>query len=146
MTRKNAIAAAAAAATLAFAASAQADENTVSYNVAPGACSKPINVPANNKAVVLAGTTITYLDRGEGQVTLLRANSGGDPLLDWAGTDYYYGYEKGFQETFTSPAVIMYLDYWGYISVETAPSLHIQVCNSSSNRYGNAIGYLTFMY
>jgi hypothetical protein len=63
----------AAGATFALAASAHAAQKTVAFNVAPGSCGAPIAVPANNRPVILAGTNTQQTDRGEGQVTLLRA-------------------------------------------------------------------------
>ncbi|HEY4116166.1 MAG TPA: hypothetical protein VGM17_19065 [Rhizomicrobium sp.] len=142
MTRTRTIAALLAT-TFAFAASAQADESTISYSLVPGACSKPMAVPANNKPVILAGTHITAGNRGAGQVTLLRANS--DPaLLDWAGVDNVHGVESG--SSATDYTRIMYLDSIGYVSVTVAPSTHIKVCNGSTNPAPRAIGYLTFVY
>ncbi|HEY4115626.1 MAG TPA: hypothetical protein VGM17_16340 [Rhizomicrobium sp.] len=123
-----------------LATAAQADENTVSYNLQPNTCSKPIAVPANNKPVILAGTTITYGDRAEGHVVLQRATANSQ-LLSWEGDDYYYGREIGF--TSGTGSIIMYLDYGGGVSVQTDGPAHIKVCNVATFAEQ---GYLTFMY
>jgi hypothetical protein len=136
---------AAMAAALALAGSARADEETIGYNLARGTCTKPIAVPANLKPVILAGTTIQQGDGGDGQVTLLRYNNATPNYLLWTGMDHYQGVDVGTATT--GSAVIMYLDAVGYVTVQSAASTHIQVCNSGSNDGGpNAVGYLTFFY
>jgi len=115
----------------------------MSYNVAPGACGPAIAIPANNKPV---RTTINAGIRGEGQVTLLRANAS-QALLDWAGYDYYTnGFLRGYATDGNDGLHIMYLDFGGNVDVRSALSTHIKVCNSSGNPVGAAIGYLTFVY
>lgn len=122
---------------------AQGDESTVSYNLAPGTCSKPIAIPANNRAVILAGTSIEIGNGGTGMVSLLRLNRPGGNVIIWAGTDYPLGTERG--ESTAAGTLIMYLDSAGYVQVLTAGSTHIQVCSSSLNSQ-NGNGYLTFTY
>jgi len=129
----------------AFAAvSVAADETKTSYNLLPGTCTKPIAIPVNNAPVLMMGNSITANDRESAMVTITRANANQPtPLLSWAGTDFSVGTERGFA---AGPGtIIMNLDSVPYISVQTAASTHIQVCNSSSNP-GNGVGYLTFIY
>jgi hypothetical protein len=137
-----ATAAAAAAATILTFASAQADESTVGYNVAPGACSKPIAIPANNKPVVIAGTSIVSDDPGTGQVTLLRNTNANPHYLLWSGADFFAGAEKG--STSAASTLIMYLDVSGKIAVLSAASSSLTVCASVSFSE-HAVGYLTFI-
>ncbi|HEY4114132.1 MAG TPA: hypothetical protein VGM17_08735 [Rhizomicrobium sp.] len=132
--------------TLAMTAWAQADETTIGYNQAPGTCTKPIAIPANNKPVLILGAQINGGDRGTGQVTLIRTGTGANQILYWSGYDGYHGLETGFAYAGGVGYRLMYLDGGGYVDVESAASTHIQVCNSSSNAAGDAAGYLTFMY
>lgn len=136
---------AAMAASFALAASAQADETTVGYNLARATCTKPILVPANNKPIILAGTTIQQGDGGDAQVTLLHSTKSTPQYLLWLGADYHVGTEKGASNT--AGTLIMYLDAVGYVSVQVVNANNIQVCNSGSNDGGlNAVGYITFFY
>lgn len=132
-------------ATFALAASANADQITSSYNLTGGTCTKPIAVPANNKPVILAGTSIQLNDGGNGQVTLLRYNSSSPAYLLWSGVDYHHGLEAGTATA--AGTIIMYLDSIGYTTVQSANSAHVMVCTSGANDGGDhAIGYITFFY
>jgi hypothetical protein len=122
---------------------AHGDEITTYYNLAPGACTKPISVPVYSKPVILAGTDLQNGNRGTGMVSLLRAIGSNDPYLVWAGTDVHRGTETGFSPI--AGITMFFLDDAGSVYIQTAPSTHIQVCNSSDN-LGNAFGYLTFTY
>lgn len=96
-------------------------------------------VPANNKPVQIMGTQIIGDDTGEGAVTLLRIH-GGTPKLQWSGVDLL-GVERGSGNL--PGGLIMFLDIAGHVSVQTASSTHIQVCDGDLER---AAGYLTFVY
>jgi len=123
---------------------AHADTTTTSFNLAPGACGSPIAVPANNKPVIIAGPNIQNGNRGTGMVSLIRANGFNNPLLLWAGTDLAFGAERSLAGG--PGTVIMYLDGAAeWVTLQSATSTHIQVCNSSNNG-SNAVGYLTFTY
>jgi len=125
-------------------ASAEADETTVPYNQAPGTCSAPIAVPANNKPVTLTGTMITKGFEGEGHATLLRT-TGTNQLLSWEGSDFHTSREVGF--TKVSGAVIISTDYLGDVTVQSSASAHLQVCVATGSLGGaHGIGYLTFTY
>ncbi len=129
---------------LALAQSAAADEKIVPYNVGPGgACSLPINIPANNKGVFIIGTSITPGDPGQGHISLLRT-TGTDQALSWSGADFFNGPIRGFALG-TETTAMMSLDYSGLVNLLTAPSAHLQVCNAKGAT-ARAIGYLTFMY
>ena len=145
MTMSKTIMVVALAATLMLASLAtKADETKTSFNVAPGACTNPIAIPANNTPVLMMGNSITYDDRESALVTITRAYKFQPyPVLTWAGTDFFIGTEKGF--AFDPGIIIMYLDTPGYIYVQSAASTHVQVCNSSKDTK-NGIGYLTFIY
>ncbi|HEY4113377.1 MAG TPA: hypothetical protein VGM17_04885 [Rhizomicrobium sp.] len=126
---------------LSICGTALADETTASFNLTPGTCTNPIAIPANNKPVMVMGTTITVSFRGEGHVVMQRYGS--QNLLEWAGTDYYAGTENNFSEA--PGAHIMWLDYNGKVDLQSATSSHVQVCNSASAS-GPRAGYLTFIY
>src|SRR5689334_13167167 len=108
MTRTLTIAAAMATA-FAIGSTAKGDEKTVSYNVAPGVCSPPIAVPANNRPVTVSGTQIAAQRVGAGQVTLMRSTQ--TPSLIWAGVDYYQGVERGYALINDTGTLIMFLDF-----------------------------------
>jgi len=132
---------AATAATFALATFAHADESTISYNLLPGTCTKPIAVPANNKPVNVSGTNITHGDRGIAQASLLRANAT-SPLLAWVGLDVTGSVTNNSSSVGTH---IVFLDNAGFVDLSTAASTHIQICNAvDSGAY--ATGYLTFTY
>ena len=120
-----------------------ADEATVSYALAAGACSKPIAVPANNKPVHVLGTQINFY-AGVGEVALLRLGAAGHQLY-WEGSDLFAGRESG--STVNPNVHIMYLDSTqGKVDVQTAGSGYVKVCNAADNSYSPVAGYLTFLY
>lgn len=132
------------AATLAATASAHAGQKTVGYKLFANTCSNPIAIPANNTPVIMAGANIEASEPGVGQVTLLRHPQGPNPFLQWVGTDYGAGAERGISNT--ALTTIMYLDADRMVPVLVADSTHIEVCVASSYPAGSANGFLTFTY
>ena len=125
------------------ASAAQADTTTLPFHVAPGKCAQSIGVPINNKPVIVVVADVQNGDPGTGMVSLVRDTRSTSPFLLWAGTDFENGVERGLASTGGIP--IMYVDAGGLVSLQSASSAHIRVCNSSSNG-SNAVGYLTFTY
>lgn len=128
---------------LGIAGSAHATQTTTSYNVAPGACSLPIAIPANNKPVTLSVSSITNFNRATASATIVHVNGYNNPLVAWSGVDSVNGVESN--NTNAGGATIVYADASGYTTVQTASVSAIKVCNSNSNPR-SAIGYITFSY
>ena len=133
------------AATLAATASVHADQKKVGYKIYSGSCGDPIPVPANNTPVIMAGANIEPSDSGVGQVTILRQPQGRDgAFLQWVGTDYYAGAERG--KSNAPLTTIMYLDQERMVPVIITDSTHVEVCVASSYPFSYANGFLTFTY
>jgi len=131
------------AAMLAFSGPAYATQSTTSYNVAPGACSAPIAIPANNLPVTVTSSNVTNFDRATTIMVLARATGYNNKLLSWNGVD-----SQGLQQGSTNglDSLMMYIDASGYVSIKSIDTAHIKVCNASNTNAGNALGYLTFSY
>jgi hypothetical protein len=113
----------------------------VNYNLAPGALSAPITVPAN-VPVKLVGVTRGTADNGVGEASLLRLPS---QYLEWVGMNSYnhaaitQGASGGFGQ------VILYIDYRLFVTVEVAGPDTIMIRNS----FGSGIqetGTVTLMW
>jgi hypothetical protein len=98
----------------------------VGYNLAPGAVSAPITVPAN-RPVQLVGVSLTSPIEGVGQVSLLRSSAG---FVKWAGFSYYDPTIRANNST-VAGTLIVYLGTASYVYVETAGPSSIRVHNNS---------------
>jgi hypothetical protein len=97
----------------------------VSYNLAAGATSAPITVPAN-RPVQLVGVTLTDA-KGVGQASLLRFPG----YIEWVGLHSHpTSMTSGI--SFTPGTTIVYIDYYQRVSVEVAGPDTIRVHNTSS--------------
>jgi hypothetical protein len=130
-----------------LATAAHAGQSTVSYDLKPGACTKPIAVPIKNKPVLVMGSQITPAQQAGGHVSLVLASiKGSENVLSWAGTDFFAGEERNYAVSHSANVHIMWLDFSGNVDVQSTYSTHLQVCNKTSSPIQHAIGYLTFMY
>jgi hypothetical protein len=128
-----------------LATAAHADQRTNSYSLTPGTCTAPIAVPVNNKPIFIMGSQTTFEEEGGGHVSFVRTN-GPSPLLTWAGIDYHAGEERAYSAGHTAGVHIMWLDYGGFVDLQTAASDRLQVCSAGNNPLSRAVGYLTFMW
>jgi hypothetical protein len=101
--------------------------SVVSFNLAPGADSAPIALPANRPVLVMGVTTTTGY-QGVGQVTLLRAPG---QFIEWTGLDspISSGIASGF-----SPAPgyhIVYIDFNHKVDIQVDSPDTLRVHNAS---------------
>jgi hypothetical protein len=111
--------------------------SVVSYNLAPGANSAPIALPANRPVFVM-GVTTTLSEGSVGQATLLRV--AGD-FIAWTGLE---SYASGFPSSMAggldnvTGAHIVFLDYSHAVDIEVSGPDAIRIHNgSTAQRAGN---------
>ena len=113
----------------------------VNYNLAPGALSAPITLPAN-VPVKLVGVNRGTADNGVGEASLLHLPN---QYIEWVGINSYnhaaitQGASGGFGQ------VILYLDFSQFVTVEVAGPDTIMI----HNRFGSGIqesGTVTLMW
>jgi hypothetical protein len=100
----------------------------VNFNLAAGAVSAPIGIPANIP-VQLIGVTTTAGFRGVGQVSLLRIPN---QFLEWVGLDSTAG--AAITQGFSGAAgtKIVFIDFSHQVIVEVASPNSIRVHNASA--------------
>ncbi len=127
----------------ALASPANASEKKVTYNLAAGATSPAIAVPAVDTPVSLTCVQNSVGFRGVGQATLLRVGPAAPKFLEWVGTDIATStITSGFSAS--AGTHIIYCDYTGKtVDLQVQDANHIVVVNTGSN---SATGVITFIW
>jgi hypothetical protein len=122
---------------------ALAHQTQVKYNLAAGATSAPINVPAVNTPVSITCVQNSVGFRGVGQVTMLRVGGAQPLFLEWVGMDIATSaITSNFSNT--AGAHIIYCDYTGKtVDMQVLDTAHIQIVNTSSV---TATGVINFIW
>jgi hypothetical protein len=122
---------------------ALASETVVTYNVAAGATSKPILVPAVNTPVSMTCVQNQVGFRGVGQATILRIGAVPPKFLEWVGMDIATSaVTSNFSNT--QGVHIIYCDFTGKtVDLQVYDQNNIQIQNTGSTR---ATGVITFIW
>ena len=114
---------------------------SVAYNLAPGAVSAPIKLPANFP-IHLVGVNLTVGQRGVGEASLLSI-AGVSGFVEWVGLNSTTlgTISQGF--TGAAGTTIIFIDFSQQVSIEVASTNAIQVHNLST---GTETGRVTFSY
>ena len=113
----------------------------VTYNLAAGASSTPISIPAVNTPVSVTCTQNAVGFRGVGQATFLRTSAA--PLfLEWVGTDIATAATtSGFSST--QGTHVIYCDYAGKtVDMQVYNYGQIQIVNTSSSTANGVINFV----
>ena len=119
-------------------------EKNITYNLAAGAISPLITLPAN-QAVFLMGVNRTIGYRGVGQVTLLKIPST-DPsggFIEWVGLESTFG--AAITDGFSSvPGThILFIDYDHQVAIEVGSPDTIRIHNASTIQH---TGHVKLIY
>jgi hypothetical protein len=129
-------------------AQAQVNKLEYSYNLAAGATSAPIAIPAPNVPVSIIGVNTTLHNRGVGQATIMHVHtSASDAFLEWVGMDIVTAQNSNpVPSGYTSiaGAHIIFLDNNGAVDIQVADANHIQIHNTGV--YGPQKGNITFIW
>jgi hypothetical protein len=127
----------------AFATPAYASDKKVTYNLAAGAKSAPIAIPATDTPVSLTCVQNSVGFRGVGQATILRVGSVLPKFLEWVGTDIATSaVTSGFSSI--AGTHIIYCDYEGKtVDLQVEDANHIQIVNNNSSQ---ATGVINFVW
>jgi hypothetical protein len=131
-----------AGALMGYTAPAAANEIQVDYNLAAGATSKPIAIPATNTPVSVTCVQNTVGFRGVGQATILRTAQA-PQFLEWVGTDIA---TAAISANFSNTAGthIIYCDYVGKtVDLQVQGASSIQIVNTGSSQ---ATGVINFVW
>jgi hypothetical protein len=112
-----------------------ANRIVVNYNLAAGATSAPIGIPANTP-VQIVGDQMNVGRRGVAWATILRVPN---QFLDWTGLESFSGsaITSGFS---SSPGThILYLDFDHMVDIEVHDANHVVVHNAQSEAQAGTI-------
>jgi hypothetical protein len=121
--------------------SAHADQTHVDYNLAAGATSAPIYVPAANTPISVTCSQNANGFRGIGQATLLRI--GPPSFLEWVGIDIATG-AISTGSTATLGTHIIWCSFTvNQVDIQVESDTAIQLHNASSS---TAVGVINFVW
>jgi hypothetical protein len=126
-------------------AQAQVNKLEYSYNLAAGATSAPIAIPATNVPVSITGSQNETGFRGVGQATIMRLHP--TAFLNWVGMDSYTARTAGpvpYGDSPTAGTHIIWLDFSGTVDIQVADANHIQIHNTGG--VGPAKGHITLIW
>lgn len=121
------------AALLGLSQTARADEIQYNYNLAAGASTGPIGIPASNMPVQVMGVQTQPGFRGVGQATMLRVSP--TSFLEWVGLDIASNLgSPTVSEGFSAGpgSHVIWLDFSQTVDIEVASATQILIHNAGT--------------